>query len=134
MNLELNVNKLGYILKKIEKRYDLNILIKSNLSGGWMTATGKAIIEKVPAISLSGKKDNIIDIRIEDQNKDSMLVKLTGANDKLFKVEIASSRYKKLGGGNEILISNDECKLKIDKNIIFTIKTGEENIIKLIEE
>ena len=34
MNLEVDVCELGKILKEIEKNYELNILVKSNLSGG----------------------------------------------------------------------------------------------------
>ena len=33
MNLEVDICGLGKILKKIDENYELNILVKSNLSG-----------------------------------------------------------------------------------------------------
>ena len=49
MKLELTVCELGEVLKKIEEKYKLDILVKSTLSGGWMTITGEATILKVPS-------------------------------------------------------------------------------------
>ena len=59
MKFELSINELGEILKKIGDNNDLNILVKSSLSGGWMTITGKAQIVKIPdsnATGCAGKK------------------------------------------------------------------------------
>ena len=141
MNLEVDVCELGKILKEIEKNYELNILVKSNLSGGWMTITGKASIEKHPYESESGcssKKDNIIHIRIKEDKEDGVLIKITGAKDKKFNVDISSGKYKeisKVGLNIDMIETNEnETKLRIDENIIFTIKTNAEKINELINQ
>ena len=36
MKLELTVFELGKALKDIENQYNLNLLVKQNLSGGWL--------------------------------------------------------------------------------------------------
>ena len=122
MNLEVDVCELGKILKEIEKNYELNILVKSNLSGGWMTITGKASIEKHPYESESGcssKKDNIIHIRIKEDKEDGVLIKITGAKDKKFNVDISSGKYKEIS--------------KVGLNIDM-IKTNAEKINELINQ
>lgn len=139
MNLELTVCELGNLLKKIEEQSELDVLIKSNLSGGWMTITGSASITKIPGTSASkcgGNKDNIIDISIKGEGKESIPVKITGANNKKFSVNIAPTKYKELAPNNlslnMIKTNNNETKLRIDENIIFTIKDSVENIEKLV--
>ena len=67
MKFELTIAELGSALKNIEDKYGLNILVKLNLSGGWMTITGEATVSKAPTNKGNGgccKKDNIIDIKI----------------------------------------------------------------------
>lgn len=139
MNIELTVYELGRLLKKIEEKSELNMLIKSNLSGGWMTITGHASILKVPGESVSkcgGSKDNIIDISINNNGSESIPVKITGANNKKFAVNIAPTKYKELAPNNLSLnmlkTNNNLTKLRIDENIIFTIKDNVENVEKLL--
>lgn len=141
MNLEVDIYELGKILKKIEENYELNILVKSNLSGGWMTITGKAFIEKHPyeiGSECSSKKDNIIHIRIKDDKEDGVLIKITGARDKKFNIDISAGKYKeisKTGLNLDMIKTNEnETKLRIDENIIFTIKTSVEKIKELINQ
>lgn len=139
MNLELTVSELGSLLKKIEEKSELDVLIKSNLSGGWMTITGTASITKVPGVSASkcgGSKDNIIDISVSNEGGESIPVKITGANNKKFSVSIAPTKYKELAPNNlslnMIKTNNNETKLRIDEDIIFTIKDSVENVEKLV--
>lgn len=139
MNIELTVYELGRLLKKIEEKSELDMLIKSNLSGGWMTITGHASILKVPDESVSkcgGSKDNIIDISINNNGSESIPVKITGANNKKFAVNIAPTKYKELAPNNLSLnmlkTNNNLTKLRIDENIIFTIKDNVENVEKLL--
>ena len=141
MKLELTVCELGKILKKIEEKYKLGILIKSTLSGGWMTITGEATISKVPSdvkIGCGGKYDNIIDITIKtENNQEGIIVKITGAKSKKFNIDIASTRYKEILSNNltinQIKVNKNESKLRIDDDIIFTIKASVNEVVSIIE-
>jgi hypothetical protein len=64
MKLELTVFQLGKILKDIEKEYNLNLLIKQNLSGGWLTIIGEATINDYPTEEKIGN-NNIISVNIK---------------------------------------------------------------------
>lgn len=140
MKLELTINELGDVLKKVEKENNLNILVKSSLSGGWMTITGTAQVTKVPENnpnSCKGKKDNIIHIKINENTENETLLKLTGANNKKFNVDISAGRYRELAPNNlsinMVKINDNETKIKIDENIIFTIKNNVNNILNIIK-
>lgn len=141
MGLELTVCELGEALKKIEEKHKLNVLVKSNLSGGWMTITGEAYMEKVPnrnKISCSGKEDNIIHIRVKNEsNEDGVVVKITGAKNQKFNIDISSSRYREVNPNNltinQIKINEKESKLRIDENIIFTVNAPVDQVTSIIE-
>ena len=140
MKFEFTINELGDALKKVSDANDLEILIKSTLSGGWMTVTGKAKIVKVPESGAAGcksKKDNIIHIKINEDAEKETLVKLTGASDKKFNVDISAGRYRELAPNNltlnQIKINENETKIRIDENIIFTIKSNVDNVLEIIK-
>ena len=141
MKLELTVCELGKILKEIEEKYKLDILVKSTLSGGWMTITGEATILKVPSdikVGGCGNGDNIIDIKIKNENnQDGTVIKITGAKNKKFNIDISSTRYKEVFSNkltiNQIKVNENESKLRIDENIILTIKASVDEISKIIE-
>lgn len=141
MKLELDVYELGEVLKKIEEKHKLNILLKSELSGGWMTVTGEAAISKVPINNGNGgccKKDNIIDIIVATkEDNDGIVVKLTGSQNKKFNIDISSTRYKEVLSNklkqNPIKINENESKLRIDENIIFTIGASVDEIAEIIK-
>ena len=141
MKLELTVCELGKILKKIEEKYKLDILVKLTLSGGWMTITGEATILKSPSdvkVGCSGNSDNIIDIKIKtEDSREGIIVKLTGAKNKTFNINILSTRYKEVLSNNltinQVKINESESKLRIDEDIIFTIKASVDEVAKIIE-
>lgn len=140
MKLDLTVFELGKALKELEEKYKLNILVKLTLSGGWMTITGEANILKYPSDLNFGcnGKDNIIDINIKSENsKEGSIIKITGAKEKKFNIDISSTRYKELRPNNltidKIKINENESKLRIDENIIFTIKASIDEINELIK-
>lgn len=141
MKLELTIYELGEILKKIEEKYKLDILIKSTLSGGWITIKGEATISKVPnstKIGCGGKSDNIMDINIKtEENKEGIIIKFTGAKNKKFNIDIASTRYKEVLSNNltinQVKVNENESKLRIDEDIIFTIKASVDEIATIIE-
>lgn len=141
MNFKLTIFELGKALKKIEEHSKLDILIKSNLSGGWMTVTGEASILKIPSeksLGCMGKGNNIIDIKIKDNSNEGSIIKLIGAKNKTFNVDIAATRYRELSSNNlsinQIKINENECKLRIDEDIIFTIKASVDDVVKIIED
>lgn len=141
MKLELDIYELGEVLRKINEKYKLNILVKAALSGGWMTITGEADILRIPlneSGGCPGKKDNIIDIKItSEDNQDGISIKLTGAKDKKFNVDISSTRYKEVLSNrlkqNPIKINENESKLRIDEDIIFTIGASVDEISEIIK-
>lgn len=140
MKLELTVNELGKALKKIEEKYKLDALVKLILSGGWMTITGEASIVKYPSDKergCSGKVDNIIDVNIKTEGQDGIVVKITGGKNKKFNIDISSTRYKEIHSNNltinQVKVNEHESKLKIDENIIFTIKAPVDEIEKVID-
>ena len=140
MKFEYTINELGDTLKKKSNTNDLDILIKSALSGGWMTVTGKAQIVKIPDSNLTGckgAKDNIIHIKINEDDKKETLVKLTGVNNKKFNVDISAGRYRELSSNNltinQVKINENETKIRIDENIIFTVKDNVDNILSAIK-
>lgn len=139
MKFELSIYELSKALKKIENSYDLNILIKQKLSGGWMTITGSAKVEDEAAegAGCHGKDINILEIKVNTDNNDGASVKLTGAKGKKFIVDVSSTRYMELSPSiltmNKIKINENECKLRIDEDIIFTIKSSVEDIVSIIE-
>lgn len=140
MKLELNIYELGQALKKLEKEYGLNAIVKMNLSGGWMTMSGEAFIEKVPNMLLLGgkaKSNNIIDIRIKNDYDKGSTIKITGAKDKKFNLDLEPARYIELSPCNiesdNIKINEKESKLKIDKDIIFAIKASNEEVLNTIK-
>lgn len=140
MKYNLNINDLGNILRKLDENYDLELMTKIELSGGWLTMHGKASITKIPVDGLSGcasKGNNIIHIKVKSKSTDGTIIKITGAKDKKFNIDISSTRYKELSPGgslslNQIKVNNEECKLRIDNDIIFKINTSAKNVEDLI--
>lgn len=137
MKYELNVYELGQLLKKVEENYGLEILTKMALSGGWMTMTGKANIVSVPEDKVVVKGNNIITINVIDNNLEGSLLKITGAKDKKFSIDIAPTKYKELKSNglniNQTKINENECKIRIDEDIIFTVRNvSVDEVSKLI--
>ena len=65
-----------------------------------------------------------------------MDLKITGIKDTLFKVEIAPTKFKEINIGglsmDKIQNSKEECKIRIDEDLIFTVSAPAEVIEKLI--
>lgn len=139
MKHKLSIYELGDALKRLEEKYELSIVIKKNLSGGWMTIMGSANMEVLPSVNggCHGKSVNILEIRVNSDSNVGSLVKLTGAKNKKFDVDVASSRYKEISTNsltlNQIKVNENETKLRIDEDMIFTIKDRAENIDEIIK-
>lgn len=141
MNFEVDIEKLGQILKTFDENFNLKVLMKSELSGGWITISGNASIEKYPhkreSNGCSGK-DNIIHIKITEGAEEGIIVKITGVKNRKFNIDIAESRYREinLNNGlnlNNVKINSEECKMRIDDKIIFTINSNMDNIKRLLK-
>ena len=65
-----------------------------------------------------------------------MDLKITGIKGSLFKVEIAPTKFKEINIGglsmDKIKESKEECKLKVDDDLIFTISASSEEVEKLL--
>lgn len=138
MKYDLNIYDLGQLLTKITKEHSVIILAKSKLSGGWMTITGEVEIVGVPEDKLVLKGNNIITLKIKDSGLEGSLLKITGEKDGLFNIDLSPTKYRELGGLginlNKAKINNNESKLRIDEDIIFTIRNASvEEIDKLIK-
>ena len=137
MKLELTVFQLGKALKDIGNQYNLNLLVKKNLSGGWLTIVGEAIITDYPTEENRGN-NNIININIKGSSSEGTTIKLIGAKGKKFNVDISPAQYKSIPKKglilNQVKINENECALRIDDNIIFTIKESAEKIIGMINQ
>lgn len=96
-------------------------------------------MEVLPCIGggCHGKNINILEIRVSSDENSGSLVKLTGAKNKKFNVDVASARYKEISTNSltldQIKVNENETKLRIDEDIIFTIKCRAENIDKIIK-
>lgn len=137
MKYNLNVYQLGQLLDVIAKNYDLELLSKIKLSGGWMTMTGKVSIVSVPANKLVLNGNNIITLKIQDSGCQGSLIKITGTKENKFDIDISATKYKEIKSTginlNKVKINENECKLRIDEDMIFTIrKASVENILNII--
>lgn len=141
MKFELTIYELGKLLKKVDTEFKLQMFTIVKLSGGWLTMMGDADVEEIPQQYLLGcstNSNNIINIRIKDDNELGSILKITGAKDKKFEVDISPSTYKEIIKGNinhdEVKINDKECKIRIDSDIIFKVNAQAETIIKLIQK
>lgn len=128
MKYELSIYELGQLLTKLTKDYKVELLSKAKLSGGWMTIVGEVEIISVPEDKVVIKGNNIITMNIKDQDCRGSYIKITGAKNGSFNIDIANTKYKELGGTginlNKIKTNEDECKLRIDEDMIFTIRNA----------
>lgn len=138
MKHELTLYELGKLLKNISEEYKVSLLSKITLSGGWMTMTGEASIEEIPTSEVVMKGNNVISIRVKNNGEEGAVLKITGAKDKKFNIDIEATKFKVISttGLNidKLQSSKEECKLRIDEDMIFTINTNAEELIKILEK
>ena len=78
MEKELTLYQLGNLLKIITENYEVNLMSKIKLSGGWMTITGNIDVDYIPANEVLGKGSNIIGLKINNGGSCSNDIKITG--------------------------------------------------------
>lgn len=126
MKYNLKIYELGQLLNNITKQYKTELLSKIKLSGGWVTMTGEVSVVSIPESKVALKGNNIITLKIKDSGYEGSIVKITGSKDNNFAIDVAPTRYKEFNRGglniNKVKIKEDECKLRIDEDIIFTVR------------
>lgn len=136
MKFELTTFELGTLLKKISENNNINILSKINLSGGWLTITGSVEILEIPKNNTIMAGNNFINIKVSDNNEGT-IIKLIGAKNSKFSIDIAPTKFKEIKPSaislDMIKENSNECKLRIDENVIFTINSSVESIVELIK-
>lgn len=138
MKKELDIYSLGEFLNIVMEKYETNILAKVKLSGGAMTITGKVKITEKPTNIKTLKGNNIITLAINNNKEDESFIKITGISNKNFNIELSKTKYKIIGGSSLLLDktreNDSECKIRIDDDIIFTVKDSKyediENLLK----
>ena len=135
MKYELTTFELGTLLKKISDTNTLNIMCKLNLSGGWITLTGKADVLEIPKDNKIIVGNNFINLKVSDKDNNDTVIKIIGAKNSKFTIDISPTKFKEIKSNSlnldMIKESNCECKLRIDENVIFTINNGSGEIEKL---
>ena len=99
MEKELTLYQLGNLLKIITENYEVNLMSKIKLSGGWMTITGNIDVDYIPANEVLGKGSNIIGLKINNGGSCSNDIKITGMKDLNFKVNLAATKFKEIHKG-----------------------------------
>ncbi|MBU5454823.1 UDP-N-acetylglucosamine pyrophosphorylase [Caproiciproducens sp. MSJ-32] len=139
MKYELNIYKLGEFLYKVTERYKVDVFAKIKLSGGFMTMTGKVELIDRPKDIKVLKGNNIITLKVSSDNLEGSLIKITGVNNKKFDVDLSLTKFKQIGGStlflNKTKENKNECKIRIDEDIIFTVRESKlEDLEEIIEK
>lgn len=136
MKYELTIYELGKLLKNIDSKYNISLLSKIKLSGGWMTMTGEISVIDVPTEAILLKGNNIITLKLKNNNENGSEIKITGSKDSKFVIDISATKYKEIKPGmlnlDVIKVNNNQCKLRIDEDMIFTIDTSVDKVIKCL--
>ena len=132
---ELTVYKLGKLLSELSSEYNVSLLVKRKLSGGFITVTGKVDVDYIPTDKKTLKGNNIIGLKVKNDSG-QMDLKITGIKDTLFKVEVAPTKFKEINIGglsmDKVKESKEECKVRVDEDLIFTVPAPSEVVEKLI--
>ena len=136
MEKELTLYELGNLLKKVCDKYEVSLLSKAKLSGGWITITGNVNVDYIPLNPIIGKGSNIIGLKLNDGENEGTAIKITGMKDLNFNINLSATKYKEIhkGGLNldRVKEKDDKSTLKIDENMIFTINAPVEEIKELL--
>ena len=92
---ELTIYKLGKLLNELKLKYNMNLLLKRKLSGGFITIVGEVDVNYIPEDKETLKGNNIIGLKVKNDNG-QMDLKITGIKGSLFKVEIAPTKFKEI--------------------------------------
>lgn len=137
MDFELTLYQLGKILKELDSEYNMTLLNKVKLSGGWMTINGAVSVDYVPEKEGIIGGNNIISLIINNSNNEGNKLKITGLKDLSFNINLAPAKYRVINKGglnlNQIKEKSDQSTLKVDENMIFTINASAEEVKKYFD-
>lgn len=133
MDYELTLYELGNLLDKVIKEYEMTLMIKVKLSGGWMTLKSNVTIDSLPKEEGLTAGNNVISLKLNNGIDD---LKITGLKNQKFKVDVAAAKYKEINKHglsiDMIKEKNNKSTLKIDDNMILSINAALEDIKKII--
>ena len=66
---ELTIYKLGKLLNELKLKYNMNLLLKRKLSGGFITIVGEVDVSYIPEDKETLKGNNIISDKSEIDNE-----------------------------------------------------------------
>ena len=136
MKSQLTVYELGKLLKESTNKTKMELLVKQKLSGGFVTIKGDVEVLNAPTEQKTLKGNNIISLSVKNSDNGEMVIKLTGIKDNKFSVEVAPTKYKEINIGglsmDKIKESDDECKVRVDEDLIFTVHEASKEIEKLL--
>ena len=73
---ELTVYKLGKLLNELSSQYDVNLLVKRKLSGGFITITGEVNVDYIPTDKKTLKGNNIIGLKVKNNSGEIFFKKI----------------------------------------------------------
>lgn len=136
MKHELKIYELGKLLERVTEAYNTSLLAKINLSGGWMTLQGQVEVKSIPTDKVVLKGNNIIGLIVKSTEGVGTELKITGAKDGKFEVAIAPKKVIEIyTGGLGLQVQKektDECTIKIDDSMIFTVKASAADVEALV--
>ncbi|WP_040192050.1 hypothetical protein [Clostridium culturomicium] len=136
MKHELKIYELGKLLERVTEAYNTSLLAKINLSGGWMTLQGQVEVKSIPTDKVVLKGNNIIGLIVKSTEGVGTELKITGAKDGKFEVAIAPKKVIEIHtGGLGLQVQKektDECTIKIDDSMIFTVKASAADVEALV--
>lgn len=133
MDYELTLYELGNLLNKVIEKYEMTLMIKAKLSGGWMTLKSNVTIDSLPKEEGLTAGNNVISLKLNNGSED---LKVTGLKNLKFKVSLSAAKYKEINKKglslDMVKEKKDKSTLKIDDNMIFAINASVEDVNKLI--
>lgn len=138
MKQEITVYQLGKLLQTVTNEYKTSLMAKINLSGGWMTLQGTVEVQSIPTDEVVSKGNNIIDLKVRSDENHGSVIKITGAKDGKFSVAVAPKKVIEIHtGGLGLQLQKekpDECTIKIDDSMIFTVNASAAQIEGLLNK
>ncbi len=136
MNYELTIYELGELLKNISNNTSMKLLAKTALNGGFVTLTGDIAIDYTPHPKEAIRGNNIIGIKLKNNECSAVDLKIIGLKGQKFNVTITPTKYRELRPTslslNILKEKDNECKIKVDENLIFTVNTSLDSLQDII--